>query len=120
MRAHRANHQRGVALVLVLVFLVLITGLIVAYFMSVTTELKSSKSYADEGAVRQLADSAVSAVIGQIRDATSQSSMAWASQPGMIRLFDNTGNPSAYYIATLIRHRQMLICSTSETWDSAR
>jgi len=97
MRAHRTNHQRGVALVLVLVFLVLITGLIVAYFMSVTTELKSSKSYADEGAVRQLADSAVSAVIGQIRDATSQSSMAWASQPGMIRLFDNTGKPSAYY-----------------------
>ena len=97
MKANRTNSQQGVALVLVLVFLVLITGLIVAYFTSVTTELKSSKSYADEGSVRQLADSAVSAVIGQIREATSQSSTAWASQPGMIRLFDNTGKPSAYY-----------------------
>src|SRR5438874_118205 len=95
------NHStRGVALILVLGFLLLITGLIVAFFTSVTTELSSSKTYANGATAKQLADSAVQAVIGQISLATSGSANqpnAWASQPGMIRTYDNTGAPLDYY-----------------------
>ena len=97
-------HRRGFALVLVLSFLVLITGLVLAFFSSVTTDSTATRSYTSQVSVNQLADSAVQTVMGQIRTATSRgSNIAWASQPGMIRTYgDGTNNvassaPLAYY-----------------------
>jgi len=88
----------GVALVLVLAFLVLITGLVLAFFSSVSTELSGATGYANETTTKQLADSTVQAAVGAIRQATSgSSSIAWASQPGMIRNYDSSGNPTAFY-----------------------
>lgn len=89
--------ERGVALVLVLAFLVLITALVIAFFSSVTTELTGAKSYAGEATTKQLADSSVQAVMGAIKQATSSGTTAWASQPGMIRTYDTSGNPASDY-----------------------
>src|SRR5580700_4471907 len=70
-RLQGAEGRRGVALVLVLSFLVLVTVLVVAFFSSVTTEASGAKSYANEVSTSQLADSAVDTVIATIRLATS-------------------------------------------------
>jgi uncharacterized protein (TIGR02600 family) len=91
------RHKRGVALVLVLGMLALIAVLVVAFLSNVTTELQSAKSYASGTDARGLADSAVNIVISQIQDATSTGTLAWASQPGMIRTYDNTGAAVAAY-----------------------
>ncbi len=91
----------GLALVIVLAFLVLLTVLIVGFFATATTELTASKSYADGITVRQLADTAVNVVMGQIRDASTTPNGDWASQPGMVRVFRNgtaaASTPYAYY-----------------------
>src|SRR5271170_3333801 len=70
-RPQRAEGRRGIALVLVLSFLVLVTVLVVAFFSSVTTEYTGAKTYANEVSTSQLADSAVDTVIATIRMATS-------------------------------------------------
>ena len=90
--------KSGIALVLVLAFLVLITGLVLAFFSSVTTELTGAKSYADETTTKQLSDSAVQLVMGSVATATSQGpTVAWASQPGMIRTYSSSGVPANCY-----------------------
>lgn len=91
------NSKSGVALVIVLGFLVIISALAVAFFSSVTTELKGARTFASGVTTRQLADSAANLVMAQIREATARENGAWASQPGMIRVFrDSTGsNPVA-------------------------
>jgi len=87
----------GIALVLVLGMLALIVILMVAFLGSVSSELKSAKTYASGLDAKSLADSSVNIVISQIQDATAQPRLAWASQPGMIRTYDNTGAPVAAY-----------------------
>ncbi len=93
--------QSGVALVLVLSILVLLTAVVIAFFMNATTDLTSSKSYSDEMRVRLLADSAVNVVEGQIRAATQGGTggniLAWASQPGMIRTYNKQGRLGTAY-----------------------
>src|SRR3954471_18916677 len=90
MQERGPARRAGVALVIVLGMLVLIAVLIVAFLSSVSVELRSAKSYASESDARGLADSAVNVVISQIQDATCTPSLAWASQPGMIRTYDST------------------------------
>ena len=103
------NDRSGIALVLVLSFLVLLSVLIVAFFGSVQTDLQSSKSYEAGTNVKQLVTTATNIVTGQISDATKsvkvpsapgQAStinpgdrLDWASQPGMIRTWDDNGQP---------------------------
>lgn len=93
---HRSPHA-GFALILVLSFLALITILVLAFFSSVTTEYAATKSYADGASTKQLADTAAQIVMGQIKTATSGTNLAWASQPGMIRTYDNTGAAATNY-----------------------
>jgi uncharacterized protein (TIGR02600 family) len=92
----KAN-RRGIALVLVLSFLVLISVLTVAFFSSITTELSASKTYADTAGTKMLADSAINLVMGTIKEATTQTNATWASQPGMIRAYGANAAPVAYY-----------------------
>lgn len=90
--------QKGVALVIVLGLLVLILGLAVTFLNRTSVERSAAASYAATAATRQLADTAVNFVQGQIHTATSQgSSVAWTSQPGMIRNFDTSGNLTRAY-----------------------
>jgi hypothetical protein len=102
----RGPAPAGVALVIVLAFLLLISILAVAFFASVTAELKGARNYAGGVSTRQLADSAVQIVMGQIADATTRGidpttglgREGWASQPGLLRVFDATGNPDSDYL----------------------
>jgi hypothetical protein len=96
--------NRGVALVLVLGFIVLVTVLVLAFFTTVSTELVGAKATAAGMSARQLAASAAQIVQGTITGATeprTDTTFAWASQPGMIRTY-GTGSsasdqPLAYY-----------------------
>jgi len=98
LRRHHASSRRGVALLLVLSCLVLLAALILGFLLSGQNNLKSSKLYANGSSVRTLADSTVSLVMAQIQQATSNgTTVAWASQPGMIRTYDNMGAPLTNY-----------------------
>lgn len=90
------GQNRGFSLVIVLAAVALLVILMVAFLSSVSTDLQSSKVYSSGSALRLLSESAANLAIGQIRVATSDSSLCWASQPGMIRTFDASG-PAGYY-----------------------
>ncbi len=91
--------RRSSALLLVLGMIVLLSALVLAFLGSVSTELTTSQTYANGATVKQLADSAVQVAISQIVSATgnTNSTLAWASQPGMIRTYDTSGKPALYY-----------------------
>jgi len=96
--AFAVARRRGVALVLVLSVVVLITALIVGFLLRVGSDRLSTASYSTGVAARQLGDVAVNLVQGQINDATSRGAgTAWASQPGAVRVFDNTGAMKTLY-----------------------
>ena len=107
--------ERGVALIIVLSFIVLCTILVVAFFASVTTEGAGQRAAVSETSAMTLAASAVQLVEGTITAATepvtgqvtaarepvTDTTTAWASQPGMIRTYGAgpgaSSNPLAYY-----------------------
>ncbi|SDT92804.1 Verru_Chthon cassette protein A [Verrucomicrobium sp. GAS474] len=84
--------RSGFALLLVLGMLVLIVGLSVGFLMKSTSALQSASGYGASVSARNLAYTAVGLVQGQINLATGQgTSVAWVSQPGMVRTYDNAG-----------------------------
>jgi hypothetical protein len=87
----------GMALVIVLAFLALLTVLIVAFLSGVTSDYSASQSYAKGATARSLGEQAVQLAMGQIKKATTGTEIAWASQPGMIRTWDRTGAKAAFY-----------------------
>ena len=98
LSASSARALRGSALLLVLGSLIFLSILVVAFMVSIKTELRSSKAYADNNTTRMLSDTAVNIVMSQIRAATTETGTAWASQPGMIRTFNSTsGSLSSAY-----------------------
>ncbi|MGB8355539.1 MAG: Verru_Chthon cassette protein A [Chthoniobacteraceae bacterium] len=92
-KAHPSRNTAGVALLIVLGMLVILSVIVIAFMSRVTTDLADSKGYESQTNVRMLADSAVNLVIAQIRQASTSSSNAWISQPGLIRTYDTSGNP---------------------------
>ncbi|MES2570335.1 MAG: Verru_Chthon cassette protein A, partial [Verrucomicrobiota bacterium] len=86
--------RRGAALIVTLALVMLLAGLILAFLTQVTTESGTARNFADSLTTRQLADSAVDIVISQVREATSVPNGAWASQPGMIRVYGENGKAS--------------------------
>ena len=95
--------QRGISLVVVLGCVVFLSVLILAFLSGAKTELKSSKLYADGSSVRLLAQSVVNIVTAEINTATRSVSndgtrrLVWASQPGMIRTYDDTKAKGNFY-----------------------
>jgi uncharacterized protein (TIGR02600 family) len=96
-----SHSQKGMALVIVLAVLVLLAGLVVAFFSTVTSDAGSSAVSSNDARAKQLADSAVNLVMGQIVEATkggnSTNQLAWASQPGAIRTYTSAGAPSQIF-----------------------
>ncbi len=82
------------ALIIALCFLVLLSALVVGFFMSASTEFTSGANFSAGTKARMLGDSAVNTVMGQIQLATSRTNGAWASQPGMIRVYGENGSAS--------------------------
>lgn len=89
---HPIMQKRGVALLVVLAFLMILFGLVTVFLLRTSIERQAAASFAASVSTAQLSDAAVNLVQGQIRSATTQgSTIAWASQPGMIRNFDTSG-----------------------------
>jgi hypothetical protein len=94
-------NRRAFALVLVLIAIVLSTTMAVFFLSSVGRERLGVSLYSTGGEVRHLAGMTVSRVIGQItaatKEGTAKDPVSWASQPGMIRTYDDTGAPKNVY-----------------------
>jgi uncharacterized protein (TIGR02600 family) len=83
--------DRGFALAAVLAILALLLVLTLGFFLRATTERTAAASHQDGVSSELLADTVVDLVKGQIHMATTQGGkVAWASQPGMIRTFDQS------------------------------
>lgn len=95
-RKLKSRRTAAISLVLVLGMLTLLSIIVVAFLSNVSTDLTASRSYEDQSTTRALADSAVNLVIAQIRDASTQASRAWMSQPGLIRTFTGSAPDKAY------------------------
>ena len=105
MKTLRTFRQRGVALVLVLAFLVILSVLVVAFFSGTSTARREVAEYEAGVTVKQLSDIATNVVIGQISDATKSwevpsgdplkagggARLTYSTQPGLIRTYDNKG-----------------------------
>ena len=115
---------RGAALIIVLSFLIIITGLVVAFLSTVTDNATETSSAAAATTTRSLADTAVQLTIAQIRDATAgfalnpdgsydkQTLMGWSSQPGAIRTFPtNVSNGVTYRLYSAPALRTNTPCS---------
>ena len=83
----------GAALVIVIVLVAMLMVLIVAFFSLSRFERRASRAYAQTVTSDVLSESALNTVIAQIRDATSNlgTTETWASQPGMLRRYDDSG-----------------------------
>ena len=89
--------QRGMALIIVLSVLVLLTILVVGFLSRATIDRTSASAYADGGRNTLLADDAVNIVQAQIDYAATRPDTAWASQPGMVRTFTGNGTLAQAY-----------------------
>ncbi len=82
----------GMALVLVLAAIVLLSVLLVAFLASVKIERTAAGSQLNQTEARLLSENVLGLVTAQIREATTQTNTAWASQPGLIRTYSSGGN----------------------------
>lgn len=85
--------SRGSALILTLTGTVLVTLILLAFLANVKTESKISSYYTASAKAVDLADSALNVAQACIQNGSKTSAgEAWTSQPGLIRVFDSTGN----------------------------
>ncbi len=88
--------RRGAALIIALAIMILVLALVMGILSRVTNERSAAGGYASSMGAKLLADTAVQIVQAQIDAATSGgTSVAWASQPGLIRTFDSAGRPES-------------------------
>ncbi len=97
---YSTSHNRsGIALIIVLSMIVLISAVMVAFMSRVATEGRSAKLSLQGLEARQASETAVNLVISQIRDATydpAAPNRAWASQPGLMRTFEGGTDTDAF------------------------
>ena len=86
-----SGNRKGVALVMVLTVMALATIMILTFFGLATSENRASATYSRGLQAQQVAEQAVNLVIAQIRRATSNPTVSWASQPGALRTWTDTG-----------------------------
>lgn len=87
------QNERGIVLVTVVLLVALLLIMVVAFLGLTSSERKASVALAQDSEAFTLGNSALNLVISQLRTATSNlgTTETWASQPGMIRRYDNTG-----------------------------
>ena len=88
--------QDGIALLIVLAMIVLVAALSLAILLVSRSELRSSRKYADGLSARQLSETGVNLALSQIQLGTGQDETlpgreTWASQPGAIRRYNESG-----------------------------
>lgn len=83
---------------IVLGAIVLVLGLALAMFLRASAEMKLASATLSGAENRTFPDLVVNLVQGQIHHATTQGiNVAWASQPGMVRTFNNDGSLRRIY-----------------------
>jgi hypothetical protein len=98
----KANRS-GSALLIILGCVALLTILVTAFLITAGTEFTTSNFYAKGVTTKLLSENVINLVMAQLRegarstDVNTSAPVAWASQPGMIRTYDNTGNPYKYF-----------------------
>ncbi len=92
MKPTSANPRAGLAIIVILLILVLLTAVTVAFLSRTSLEMRSSAADRASAKVIALADIAVGVVQSQINEATRQSDVSWASQPGAVRTFNTSGD----------------------------
>jgi type II secretory pathway pseudopilin PulG len=109
------RNRSASALILVLAMVALLSAVVLAFFSSATTERTTAHNQAASEAARHLANNASQIVMAKIADATkggtAAAPLAWASQPGMIRTYDASGN--AYQFHKLYSAANMTVSSFS-------
>lgn len=111
--------RRGVALVVVLAILILLSGLILSFFLSVTTESKGSHLADSSSRNTALIDSVTSLVMSQIRTATTRGAQVnWASQAGMIRTYGTEGGGGAISASSAPLEYYKLYSAREMTWKA--
>ena len=91
-RLQKSTRQEGMALVIVLSVLVLLTIMVVGFLNRATIDRTSASAYSDGDRNSLLSDYAVNIVQAQIDHASTRTNTAWASQPGMVRTFTENGS----------------------------
>jgi hypothetical protein len=92
--------QRGIALIIVLAFVVLLAGLTVAYFSQTTTDRQVAQNSFSESNADQIASSAVAIIVGDLRQeivrgsARPAPSFGPATSPGPYYLYSPSPSPS--------------------------
>ncbi len=92
----RGARPSGAALLIALSFLLLLSAVVLALFSTSQTDRQNAAAFASAQETMRLAETAVNVVQGQIRDATIQPRVGWASQPGMVRAFTTNGSVTAH------------------------
>ena len=111
------SSRQGMALVMVISALALMAILMVAIFTTTQNEYKSTQSYVNARAAKDLADVGVAIVEAQIQNGqytdVSKTRTFHATQPGMVRVYNGDGSFNAAY--KLYSSTQMKITGQSES-----
>src|SRR5258707_10502979 len=94
MRPPSSRSQRGAALIIVLAFVVLLTGLTVAYFLQTVTDRQIAHSSFNQSNADQVAHSAVGIILGDLRQEIVNGSASPAPS------FGPASSPGPYYVYT--------------------
>lgn len=113
-RKHQmCGNRKGIALLLVLTMLLLLSIMVVGLLITAKQEVTTAKSYSDSSEVRSLANMTADLVISQLAQATNQhpykaanEDVAWISQPGLLRTFSDGGQQQAF---KLYSSQQMIV-----------
>jgi uncharacterized protein (TIGR02600 family) len=86
-------------LVIALAALAVMMVLLLALFAGVSHQLRGAQGDASLAREKLLADSAVALVMGQIAEASTQTNVAWISQPGLLRTYgtNSVRTPTSCY-----------------------
>ena len=97
------SSRSGSALLIVLGCVALLTILVTAFLITARTEFTTSNFYSKGVNTKLLSENVINLVEAQLRegarstDVNTSAAVAWASQPGMVRTYDDTGNPYRYF-----------------------
>jgi len=107
-----SKFKTGAALLLVLGCVVLMSSMVTGFLSNATQGLRRAKVSEGISNTKLLAETPVNIVIGQIRQATPDSSTTnWISQPGLIRTYDTTGQQTGAY--KLYSSSKMIVSGSS-------
>jgi len=125
MRKKTRSSEQGIALIVVLSLVAVMTMLAMVFFSSTAAESQTSQSQSAAQSAQQLASSAAQIVMAQIQLAGNQTApgnsaaVAWTSQPGLLRTFTvATPSSSASTVYKLYSANNMVATNYTENEDA--